>query len=230
MMAHHNRDVNAPQFASSPLIQRELSIFNQRCHCTSRIEQRRAALHASLARVLIFDIRFLWWGLGKSLGRWLNLLRIGLATGRATFLLMDADPVATSHNSRRGKQRTKSRPRQAPLLDLGKYYRAVGAEWRWDARAEARVRAAQGFNARAARVQYKGSSGPSGSFTVHNVSSDSSIADGSWSNPPAALLVGTRTQEKDGLLLSWLSARSEPWLVVDLRPRWMTAFENTRRL
>ena len=73
----------------SPLFQRELETYRSTCQCTSRVQQRARILHTRLDRVIVFDVRFRWWGLGNNLVRWLGLLRLGLATGRATFLWFD---------------------------------------------------------------------------------------------------------------------------------------------
>ena len=43
-------------------------------------EKRGAVVVRTLGRVLVIDIRYTWNGLGNSLTRWLNLLRVGLAT------------------------------------------------------------------------------------------------------------------------------------------------------
>ena len=56
------------------------------------MEARRAELHARLDRVLVVDARFPWNGVGNSLVRWLTLLRVGLASGRATFLWLSDFP------------------------------------------------------------------------------------------------------------------------------------------
>jgi hypothetical protein len=42
--------------------------------------------------VLVIDARFPWNGVGNSLVRWLTLLRVGLASGRATFLWLSDFP------------------------------------------------------------------------------------------------------------------------------------------
>ena len=63
-------------------------IYKRTCFCTQRAERRRAALASQLPRAIVFDsspVRH-WNGLGNSLPRWLNLLRLGLAIDRATFL------------------------------------------------------------------------------------------------------------------------------------------------
>ena len=56
------------------------------------MEARRAELHTRLDRVLVIDARFPWNGVGNSLVRWLTLLRVGLASGRATFLWLSDFP------------------------------------------------------------------------------------------------------------------------------------------
>ena len=71
---------------SSPILRRELALYGEYCQCTARVHARAALLHAALDRVIVFDVRFRWWGLGNNLGRWLTLIRLGLASGRATFL------------------------------------------------------------------------------------------------------------------------------------------------
>ena len=40
----------------------------------------------------MIDARFPWNGVGNSLVRWLTLLRVGLASGRATFLWLSDFP------------------------------------------------------------------------------------------------------------------------------------------
>ena len=76
------------EFAASPLIRREAGVYEAQCVCTARVEAGRARLHASLDRVLIIDMRMMWNGVGNSLTRWLAVLRLGTASGRATFLWM----------------------------------------------------------------------------------------------------------------------------------------------
>ena len=69
------------------------------------MEARREELHTRLDRVLVIDARFPWNGVGNSLVRWLTLLRVGLASGRATFLWLSDFPesgleqvyISTSH-------------------------------------------------------------------------------------------------------------------------------------
>ena len=75
-------------FTDSRHVKAEEAIYASSCKCSQLVEAHRAALHASLERVLVIDIRFRWNGLGNSLERWERLLRVGLAAGRATFLQM----------------------------------------------------------------------------------------------------------------------------------------------
>lgn len=137
-----------PQFASSPLVQRERGRYEEECLCTARIEARRAALHADLSRVLVVDMRFPWNGVGNSLTRWLAVLQLGLAAGRATFLWMSdggfepwrpgSNSSAESGEVRRGSALRAarvggSRARRAGprRFDLGEFFSAVGADYRW---------------------------------------------------------------------------------------------------
>lgn len=209
----------APPFASSRLVTRELSTFARHCNCTRRIEERRAELHANLTRILVFDVRFLWWGIGNSLVRWLNLLRVGLASGRATFLWMEGRLPA------RGG---KAPPRDN--FDLGSYFQSLGADWRWNAKAEARVRAVHGPTAIPARLQYRALFGRDDRFIISAVGDSSKLGDGGSGFVGSTSLHGTRAAEHGGILLEYLSKRTEPWLVVDLRPKYMTAFEPSRRV
>ena len=98
-------------FTDSRHVKAEEAIYASSCKCSQLVEAHRAALHASLERVLVIDIRFRWNGLGNSLERWERLLRVGLAAGRATFLQMS--------------------DQQHPLFDLGEHFVAKGADWRW---------------------------------------------------------------------------------------------------
>ena len=47
-----------PSFRASVLAQRELKVYASSCSCTQLLESRRAALHESLDRVLVIDMRF----------------------------------------------------------------------------------------------------------------------------------------------------------------------------
>ena len=142
-------------FRSSRLINAELAAYSRDCHCSAAIESRRAHLHATLQRVLVIDMRFGWNGVGNSMPRWLAALRFGLASGRATFLWMsDRSFERATPRGRRSAGDTRSKPasagrqragvgrqlseengRQWPLrtngFDLGEYFTAVGADWRW---------------------------------------------------------------------------------------------------
>lgn len=142
-------------FRSSRLIHAELAAYSRDCHCSAAIESRRARLHATLQRVLVIDMRFGWNGVGNSMPRWLAALRFGLASGRATFLWMSdrsferATPSGRSHaggtrstpasagrqRAGVGRQLSEENGRQWPLrtngFDLGEYFTAVGADWRW---------------------------------------------------------------------------------------------------
>ena len=64
LMAPHRLDA---ALSASPLLQRELTLYRQQCACTHRVQQRVHMLHSQLDRVLVFDLRFRWWGLGNNL-------------------------------------------------------------------------------------------------------------------------------------------------------------------
>ena len=59
---------------------------------------------------MVFDIRFDWNGIGNSLPRWLALLRVGLAAGRASYLWMSTDDER---------------------FDLGEYFESTAVDWSW---------------------------------------------------------------------------------------------------
>lgn len=107
-----------------------------------RIMSRARLLHERLDRVVVFDIRFRWWGLGNNLSRWLALLRLGLASGRATFLWMSDRawptplPAVSAASTRR--QRPMSLP--TPFFDMGAHFESTAGEWDWSPATDARVR------------------------------------------------------------------------------------------
>ena len=96
-------------FNSSRRATAELSAYAH-CGCTHALERRRSALHDALERVVIFDVRFDWNGIGNSLPRWLALLRVGLAAGRASYLWMSTDDER---------------------FDLGEYFESTAVDWSW---------------------------------------------------------------------------------------------------
>ena len=192
------------------------------------MEARRAELHARLDRVLVIDARFPWNGVGNSLVRWLTLLRVGLASGRATFLWLSDFPESgleqvyaclRIRGARVGiygvgvtllTPSTLSLSPHAPppeqRFDLGAYFVSVGADWRWSAANERRVRDAMARHsagqaaASPALVRYRclrhtwacmrpsfevGGQGRGQGFTVEH------------------------EEEKDGALVAWLAARPE---------------------
>ena len=114
-----------PGWSTNRIAAAEDMLWQRDCKCSQHVEARRQQLHQSLQRVLVIDARFHWNGVGNSLVRWLTLLRVGLASGRATFLWLSDFPGG-------GKMR----------FDLGSYFVAYGADWQWSPANEARVRAA----------------------------------------------------------------------------------------
>ena len=106
-------------FAASRRIRQERKKFQDSCRCTQAIERARGELHRELRRVLVIDARLAWNGLGNSLGRWVNLLRIGQGMGFATFLwLSDSEQVH---------------------FDLGDFFTSTTTEWQWNTRTAAAV-------------------------------------------------------------------------------------------
>ena len=189
-------EVVRPQlnWSNNRIVRREEDLFRSGCACTQRLEARREELHTSLDRVLVIDARFPWNGVGNSLVRWLTLLRVGLASGRATFLWL-------SDFAESGLQQR---------FDLGAYFVSVGADWQWTAANERRVREAiargrDPTSANPTLVRYRclrhtwacmqpsfevGGQGRGEGFSVEH------------------------EEEKDGALVAWLAARPEPWLQV----------------
>ena len=95
-------------FAASRRIAQEARKYDSGCRCTQAIETARAEAHASLQRVLVIDVRLHWNGLGNSLDRWVNLLRIGHSMGFATFLWLSSS--------------------DQPFFDLGDYFTSTTTE------------------------------------------------------------------------------------------------------
>ena len=185
-----------PPFASRH-IAREWSAYENGCRCTHTVEEHRARLHDTLRRVLVFDMRFDWFGIGNSLGRWLGLVRVGTAAGYATFLWM------------RDKSAAHPGAIRPHGFDLGSYFVAEGGDWRWTPRAERRVRKAH----------------PEGSTVlewhcahVGDACRSMRILD------EHGTCVFSTSAEADGTFLNWLATRpNNAWIV--LRPRRQEALE-----
>lgn len=136
----------AARFANASFIRKESAAFARRCGRYSQEWEKltRSQTFTRLDRVLVIDVsRPKWNGLGNSMDRWLNLLRLGHAHGRATFLRMDpCSPPLPPHS---GETDPRPPPARAPAckFDLGAHFEAeAGWSWRWDVSAAARVRAA----------------------------------------------------------------------------------------
>ena len=193
----------SPELASSALMLRELKLYRQSCACTRRVQARARLLHENLDRVIVFDLRFRWWGLGNNLNRWLTLLRLGLASGRAVFLWFSGGRSGSSGGS-------------TAFFDLGVYFRADGFDWRWDTRAEARVRLALNLS-EPTRLYHKclRSGIACERHEMHELS-----------NGRGVRRVGTEEEERNGSLLQLLTLHPSRWLmVVPVRPGQMTAFQ-----
>lgn len=248
-----------PQFAAHPLVARELSAFQRGCACTQRIEAGRAQLHASLERVLVIDMRFVWNGIGNSLVRWLAVLRMGTAAGFATFLwFSDRDPPSEDPPGRRlgfgrgvrrrgrrqgGPSDAWSRPhgvRRHTGFDLGDYFVAVGADYRWSRAAHRRVAAAMARRnvSNPMLVQYSclkhtwacmrpqlewGPLAPvpldaadaAGAAGAAGGVAPLDQLSGGFAQPPASANC-THENERDGWMVAWFAQRKEPWLLLRL--------------
>ena len=238
-------------WATHPLIQREAAAYTKLCPCQQRIEAGRAELHRTLESVLVIDMRMNWNGIGNSLTRWLAVLRLGTATGRATFLWLSDRPLQAGAKpggkplnripvpGRRLKQFRLDpwkRPHsvQRPQgFDLGDYFVAVDADYRWSRAQYRRVAASMAsrnvsspllVNYRCVKhtwacMQPMLEYGPLGDPVWQN---DPGALDGGFGQPPNRVNC-THEQEKDGFLVSWLSSRTEPWLLLRLNEQ--TALE-----
>ena len=256
-------------FASHPLVRRETSTFEAQCACTQRIEAGRAQLHASLDRVLVIDMRMMWNGVGNSLTRWLAVLRLGTASGRATFLWMSdrelhrakgmgnaaaggmswkGGPESRKQTSpthfagrRLARQyapptqyRRKERTMRREGFDLGDYFVAVGADYRWSRSAYRRVAAAMAarFNVTSPTlISYRclhhtwACMKPMfevGPMAAPEPDDDAAALDRGWAVPPTPYFFDHES-EKDGAILSWLASRKDPWLLLRLHEQ--TALE-----
>lgn len=246
-------------FTQHPLILREAAEYQSKCQCTQKIEAGRAELHRTLESVLVFDMRMSWNGIGNSLTRWLAVLRLGTAAGRATFLWFSdrglrthlEQPLVQQPGRRLGrapprfdKWRMPHRVTRTTGFDLGDYFMAMDADYRWSRVQYRRVAAAM-----AARIQRtrNGSAAADGSSRpllvtyrcLHHTwacmqpmlefgllapspSGDPSALDGGFLHPPQRVNC-THEMEKDGFMVSWLASRTEPWIVLRLNEQ--TALE-----
>ena len=66
----HHEACSARQLRASKLLRDELVRYGRECQCTQRLERFRHELHTRLSRVLVYDVRFGWNGVGNSLKRW----------------------------------------------------------------------------------------------------------------------------------------------------------------
>lgn len=213
MATHHSLHSSV---SSSSLLQRERQLYRELCTCTARVQDRAHTLFSKLDRVLVFDLRFRWWGLGNNLIRWLGLIRIGLATGRATFLWFEG--------GQKGSER---------FFDLGEYFVAQGFDWSWTPSVEQRVRE---------RMSSFNESSPT--YLYHRCLKSGLICERhelSWqalhapkptarrhtaASTPIERVEGTEADERNGSVLRLLTTHAARWLVV--RPRRigaMTAFQ-----
>jgi hypothetical protein len=134
----------------------ELERFGAHCAFMAPSWARLADAHASLARVIVVDVRHNWNGLGDSHERWNFLLRVARSTGRAAFLW--ADDCADMDGPVRAKAPNVPGAVRPPgcQFDPGAYVSGFGGvDWRWDAAMRRRVQLAQGVDAREVAIQYQ---------------------------------------------------------------------------
>ena len=192
----------ADDWSANRLVKRENDIFKTDCQCTQRLEARRQALHSSLDRVLVIDARFPWNGVGNSLVRWLTLLRVGLASGRATFLWLSDFPES-------GREQH---------FDLGAYFVSVGADWQWTGANELRVRNAMRRQhvTEPTLVRYRCLRHTWACMRPSFEVGEQTRGEG---------FLAEFDEERDGALIAWLAARPEPWLQLSLKEQ--TALEQS---
>ena len=205
--------------APRSLLERELDLYETGCACTQRVETHRAELHRALRRVLVIDLRFGWNGLGDSLDRWLNLLRLGAAAGRATYLWM-SDRALQSQSNRNG-------------FDLGKYFiSSNGVDWRWSdsqrqrvlqSMADIRVHRPLLATYRCVRRRALMCDQARLQWAPAGATWESSAANETGSTGVGVSL----EQEQQGYFVKWLAQRSEPWIV--LRTTHQFALEQSGR-
>lgn len=238
-------------FASHPLVARETASYDAKCLCTQRIEAGREVLHRSLERVLIVDMRFTWNGIGNSLTRWLAVLRFGTAAGYATFLWMSDRDHVRPPSARDGGKRAGGRRLSAALpraskkwrrahlatrpsgFDLGDYFVAVGADWRWSHAAHRRVSAAMRARNVSSPTLVRYSCGRHTWGCMRPELEWGPLGEphpgygplsGGFAREPSRMSAAHES-ERDGALLSWFASSSEPWLLLRLREQ--TALEQS---
>jgi hypothetical protein len=201
-------------------LQQERNVYQERCACTQRVMSRARLLHERLDRVIVFDIRFRWWGLGNNLSRWLALLRFGLASGRATYLWMSDQAWSTqikvdvaNASSRRRRQKVEQ---PAPYFDMGAFFESEACEWDWSPASESKVRARMAsFNVSSpVTITHR--------CLKHGINCERHEL--RWS--PEGHLIGTEEEERNGSLLKLITQQDAPWLLVrPIHPGQMTAFQ-----
>jgi hypothetical protein len=218
-------------------VRRELHAYQTGCACTQLIEAQRIKLHATLERVVVFDVRFGWNGLGDSLDRWINLLRLGAVAGRAAFLWM-SDRVEGRYNQhhRHAAERDAA---GYEGFDLGEYFVSIdGADWQWSSKTAglvAQAMARRGVTAPllvdyrcdqprsffCAHARLRWTSGASswanrsiGSGKIGGIGGSSGGVGHGSSALEGSLQIPTAEAESAGVLVEWIAARREPWLLV----------------
>ena len=190
--------LDPPTLGTSRLMQRELSLYRASCGCTRRVQDRARLLHERLDRVIVFDLRFRWWGLGNNLVRWLSLLRVGLASGRATFLWFSGGRHGAGGGS-------------TAFFDIGEYLVSEGADWHWAPPTQQRV---------LARMEQLNESGPTRIY--HKCLKSGLMCErhelrwevGRGRQRRTLTQVGTEGEERNGSLLKLLTTHPSRWLLL----------------
>ena len=180
------------ELTESSLMQRERKRYFESCECTRRVQQRARSLHRRLDSVIVFDIRFHWWGLGNNLIRWLTLLRVGLASGRATFLWMSSAANAMPRALGAGA-----------LFDLGAYFMGDGWSWQWtEAKRQQVHEHMASYNVTEPSVVYHMCKRHGLDCEAHELQ---------WAGGTQS---GTAEEERSGALLHFLTSHPSRWLLV----------------
>lgn len=117
----------------------ELDRFVRECAWISDGYVRTVRLYEALDKVVVFDVRHgTWQGLGDSISRLLNLLRVSRAMGRAGFIL--SDPCGATQAPRRYATTALSNGTTCEF-DLAAFVRGFGpgVDYQWSDAARRRV-------------------------------------------------------------------------------------------
>ena len=215
------------QFRSSTLIALEDKLFAEKCPCSRQVEEYRAELHHRNDKVLVVDQRFFYNGVGNSLVRWIAWLRYGIAAGRATYIWRSDDFRAVND---RIVPIDLQIPGHTRGIDLGYYFRTVGANfrWYWKTRQDV-VRKMRSLGAEPYLAEYRCLRMSWACMQVQ-IKFGKLGRDGLHDRKfPIKRIFATYEDEKNGLLINWLASRPEPWIIMRLNND-QTAIEQSSQL